>query len=128
MIEETREQGESILMHGCRSYTVGLVLFCAYLMLKYKWGLYKTIEFLESRVHKMEMSNSLIRQLRAYESRISERLLHPLTTSWELYQGISLDEITIRNTFINSFLKGDNYLRAGNVVKTHGIQGKISWK
>lgn len=66
VIEEAREHGESVLIHGCRGYTIGVVMYCAYLMLKYKWGLYKTIEFLESRVSKMDVNNMLIRQLRAY--------------------------------------------------------------
>lgn len=90
-IEEAREQGESILIHGTRSYTISLVFYCAYLMLKYKWGLYKTIEFLESRMNKLSLSSALIRQLRSYESRIMERLPQPLSTDWNIYPGMPLE-------------------------------------
>ena len=98
-------------------------------MLKYKWGLYKTVEFLESRVNGVEISNHLIRQLRAYESRISERLLQPLSTTWDVTPGMPIDEVTIRNTYVNSFLKGENYNKTGKEWKSnnHGKQ-RISWK
>ena len=66
-VEEAKLEGESVLIHGSNSYTVSMVMFCAYLMVRYKWSMYKTVEFLESRMGRIEMGNGLIRQLRGYE-------------------------------------------------------------
>lgn len=40
-----------------------------------------------------------------------------------------LDELTLRNTYMNSFLKGDNYQRMGITGRAHNShQARITWK
>jgi protein-tyrosine phosphatase len=47
-IEEAHQQGESCLVHSVRAQGRAAVALAVYFMRKYKWSLYKTLEFLNS--------------------------------------------------------------------------------
>lgn len=54
-----------------------------YIMRKYRWGIMKTLEFLNSRRPDLEMRPSFLRQLQMYEGRLTQRGLGPRSTQWD---------------------------------------------
>ena len=101
-IEEAREQGQSVLIHGHKEYTLPLVLFAAYLMLRYRWALSKSIQFLQRRIGPLPIKGALLSQLRSLESRYKNRIRNDLTTEWRILPGMGLEEVTIHNTYTNA--------------------------
>jgi len=62
-IEEANEVGESVLVHSVRGQSRACCALTAYFMVKYKWNLYKTLEFLNSRRPDLEIRASFFHQL-----------------------------------------------------------------
>jgi len=54
-IESSYERGESCLIHSERGQSRCSCLVAAYLIKKYKWSLYKSLEFLNSRRPDLEI-------------------------------------------------------------------------
>lgn len=69
-IEEAQRKGESCLVHSVRAQGRSAVALSVYFMRKYKWSLYKTLEFLNSRRPDLELKASFIRQMSYYEKRL----------------------------------------------------------
>lgn len=57
------------------------------------------LEFLNSRVPRVEIKSNCFRQLRLFEERLAQR--HPLSNDWTA-KPTNPDELIIRNTYINS--------------------------
>ena len=76
-------------------------------MRKFRWGLSKTLEFLNSRRPEMEMRGSFLNQLQMYEGRLIARGLGPKSHRWnevsdrQTYH-LDNDEVILRNTYVNS--------------------------
>lgn len=77
-------------------------------MKKYKWSLYKSIEYLNNRRPDLEIRASFINQLSKYEKRLYQRFKGIQTENWtELSSrpGLESEELIITNTFLNSQIR-----------------------
>ena len=57
-------------------------MLAVYFMRKYRWSLFKTLEFLNSRRPDLEIRASFINQLSEYERRLQQQGLGPKTGGW----------------------------------------------
>jgi hypothetical protein len=82
-------------------------VIATYIMRKFRWGLSKTLEFLNSRRPEMEMRGSFLNQLQMYEGRLIARGLGPKSQRWNEISDrgtyhLDNDEVILRNTYVNS--------------------------
>jgi protein-tyrosine phosphatase len=70
-----------VLVHSVRGQSRCVVVVASYLMKKYKWSLYKTLEFLSSRRPDIELRPSYVNQLADYEKRL-DKTNRVKTTKW----------------------------------------------
>lgn len=104
-IEEARSMGESCLIHTREGYSTSFTVFAGYFMLRFQWTLYKVLEFLNSRVSRVEIKGNCFRQLKLFEERLARR--YPLTNDWTAKPS-NPDELIIRNTYLNSLRSKHN--------------------
>ncbi|CAD8207566.1 unnamed protein product [Paramecium octaurelia] len=105
-IEQAHSNGESVLVHSVRGQSRSCCALAAYFMRKYKWKLYKTLEFLNSRRPDLEIRASFYHQLTQLESKLSKKGEGGLSSSWQPHEEQDLpleeDEKLLRNTFMNA--------------------------
>lgn len=110
-IEEAHEKGESVLVHSNRGQSRASAVLVVYFIQKYKWTLFKTLEFLNSRRPDLEIRASFINQLSEFERRLSSLGKGPQSSDWnELSTKINMnqddlienEELLLRNTFLNA--------------------------
>ena len=98
---------------------------------RYRWSLYKTLEYLNSRRPDLEIRASFFHQLNDLEARLSKSGLGAKTSNWNETSENSLidgEEIVIRNTFLNSknMPLSDIYTNQ-NFYLNKEIKPKINW-
>ena len=76
--------------------------------LRFKWSLFKTLEYLNSRKEDVELEPAFFEQLTSFSQKLQERGLIRSKT-WTLTQGMSDEEIILNNTFCNSKNKFNAY-------------------
>ncbi|KAL4473170.1 hypothetical protein ABPG72_007400 [Tetrahymena utriculariae] len=135
-IEESVEQGESTLVHSVRGQSRSCCVLAAYLMKKFKWTLYKTLEFLNTRRPDLEIRASFFHQLTALEQKLYRQGEGAKSASWQELSDesgrIESEELLVRNTFLNArnapiadiFSDPQANLRALN----KDIRAKLKWK
>jgi protein-tyrosine phosphatase len=102
-IENTLNTGESVLVHSVRGQCRCICVVAAYLMRKYRWNLYKTLEFLNFRRPDMEVRQNFLSQLALLEKKYNKKGL--ITSSdWTETQGLTDEEHLLRNTYLNAQL------------------------
>eukprot|EP01017_Pseudomicrothorax_dubius_P016765 TRINITY_DN1896_c0_g2_i1.p1 TRINITY_DN1896_c0_g2~~TRINITY_DN1896_c0_g2_i1.p1 ORF type:complete len:690 (+),score=155.55 TRINITY_DN1896_c0_g2_i1:43-2112(+) len=104
-IEEGLAQGGSVLVHSLRGQSRSSSIVAAYLMQKFSWTLYKSLEFLHSRHPELEIRTNFFNQLVALESKLVKNGQAGRTFSWdEVPNGGDIDseELLLRNTFLNA--------------------------
>ena len=116
-IDEALENGESCLIHSIRGQSRASVALSVYFMQKFRWSLYKALEFLNSRRPDLEIRASFVSQLADFEQKLITQGRGPQTAHWNevANKEITLDqnkfyeddELILRNTFINAQL-GNN--------------------
>lgn len=113
-IDEALESGESCLVHSIRGQSRASVALGVYFMQKYKWSLYKTLEFLNSRRPDLEIRAAFVSQLADFEQKLISQNRGPQTINWNEVadRNITLnqdqfypdEELILRNTFLNAQL------------------------
>jgi len=111
-IDEALQNGESCLIHSIRGQSRASVALSVYFMQKYRWSLYKTLEFLNSRRPDLEIRASFVSQLADFEQKLIAQNRGPQTGNWNEVANtkITLDknlffpdeELLLRNTFLNA--------------------------
>lgn len=103
-VEKARELGESVLIHSVKGQSRASCAICAYLMQRYRWGFYKTLEFLDSRRPDLEIRRNFFEQLKVLADNISKKI--KVSNDWNTMASVDpetkQEEIVIRNTFLNS--------------------------
>lgn len=81
-------------------------MLAAYLMKKYRWTLYKSLEYLNSRKSNLEIRASFFNQLLKLESRLEKIGQGARTSKWNEIsddpKNIESEELLLTNTFLNS--------------------------
>ena len=105
-IEEAMDNHESVLIQSAKAQNRACFIIAAFIMRRFQWSLFKTLEFLNSRRPDLEMKPSFIQQLFQYEGRLHIRGIGPKTQHWsELSNNsphLGSEELIVRNTFLNS--------------------------
>ncbi|CEM11682.1 unnamed protein product [Vitrella brassicaformis CCMP3155] len=108
-IQESVDEGESVLIHSFRGQSRSCCIVVAYLMKRYQWSLEKTIEYLTSRRGDIQIKRGFMKQLEDYEKRLfGPNLNKKRSVDWNDGPVADLDseELLLRNTYINS--RNDN--------------------
>ena len=74
-------------------------------MQRYRWGLIKTLEFLNAKKPGLEMTASILKELLAYEQKLENDEIGFLSKDWTQFyeQGINFNEETLLvNSYKNS--------------------------
>lgn len=105
-IEDTLNRGESVLVQSVRGHNRSVCVIAAYLMRKFRWTLYKTLEYLHSRRPDLEMNANFFNQLMNLEVKLTKMGLAPKTYNWDEVgddlKNFDSEELLIRNTYLNS--------------------------
>lgn len=83
-------------------------------MQKYRWSLYKTLEFLNSRRPDLEIRAAFVSQLADFEQKLIQQNRGPQTINWNEVADKNIvlnqdefhpdEELLLRNTFLNAHL------------------------
>jgi len=103
-LEAARLKSEGCLVHSLKGLSRSCCVIAGYFMKKFKWTLYKTLEFLHSRRPDLEIRASFFSQMNRLEAKLSLKG-NIQYNSWEDLNEISQireEEVIIRNTYLNS--------------------------
>ncbi|CAK94791.1 unnamed protein product (macronuclear) [Paramecium tetraurelia] len=102
-IDDALINGESVIVLSARGHNRSVAVLCVYLMKKYRWTLYKTLQFMHNRRPDLEIKAHFFNQLLSIEARFSKQGYGAKTFNWdEIYTQGDNDEIVLRNTYLNS--------------------------
>ena len=95
-----------MLVHSVRGHNRSVCVIAAYMMRKFRWTLYKTLEFLHLRRPDLEIKASFFNQLLNLENKLAKLNLGAKTYNWkEISEGngnLESEELLFTNTFLNS--------------------------
>ncbi|CEL99781.1 unnamed protein product [Vitrella brassicaformis CCMP3155] len=103
-IQESVDEGESVLIHSFRGQSRSCCIIAAYLMKRYQWSLQKTIEYLTSRRGDIRIKPGFIQQLKDYETRLFGPKLNRIrSVDWTgPVADLDSEQLLLRNAYINS--------------------------
>ena len=98
-IEQSTSLGESILVHSVRGQSRAVCVVAVYFLLKYKWALSNTLEFLHSRRPDMNVRPHFLAQLTDTEKLLKHGAGNNLADAPDQ---ANCEELVVRNTYINA--------------------------
>ena len=105
-IDGALNKGESILIHSVKGQNRSCCVLAAYFMKKYRWTLYKTLEYLHSRKPNLEIRSNFFTQLMNLENKLAKLGFGAKTYNWNEIgddpKNIDSEELLLTNTFMNS--------------------------
>ena len=105
-IDGALNKGESILIHSVKGQNRSCCILAAYFMKKYRWTLYKTLEYLHSRKPNLEIRSNFFTQLMNLENKLAKLGFGAKTYNWNEIgddpKNIDSEELLLTNTFMNS--------------------------
>ena len=102
-IESAEEECTSVLVHCINGLGRSVVVVASYLMKRFSWNLYKTLQFLNSRRGNIELKSQYLSQLSSLEQRLNK--MGKITKSSQWGENCrDIEEQVLQNTFINSHL------------------------
>ncbi|CAD8139010.1 unnamed protein product [Paramecium pentaurelia] len=106
-IDDAVINGESVIVLSAKGHNRSVAVLCVYLMKKYRWTLYKTLQFMHNRRPDLEIKAHFFNQLLSIETRLQKLGYGAKTFNWdEIYTQGDNDEIILRNTYLNSQAQG----------------------
>jgi hypothetical protein len=104
-------KAEGCLVHSLKGLSRSCCIFAGYFMRKFRWTLYKTLEFLHSRRPDLEIRATFFSQMNKLEARLSAKGGIKYNSWDDLNEEAALreEEIIIRNTFLNSKQKKPSF-------------------
>ena len=100
-MESAYSDGTSVLIHSVNGVSRAICVVTSYLMKKYAWSLYKTIQFLNSRRNDISLNNGFINQLNNFEGKLIRQGAISRSNEWG-EECKNPEEEVLRNTFLNS--------------------------
>jgi len=105
-IETVLNKGESVLVHSLKGINRCCCVIAAYCMKKYRWTLYKTLEFIQSRKPNVSIRPNFLSQLMSLENKLARLGFAAKTYNWSEIgdnpKNLESDELLVTNTFLNS--------------------------
>lgn len=105
-----------------RGQSRALTVITAYLIKKYRWSLYKTLEYLNSKRNDFEIRANFLKQLLDLEVRLFGKKLKNCTKNWQ-EEELDRDGQIVKNTYINSLTNKEDK-RPGSRAKRNSVRGK----
>ena len=125
VIDETLNVGESVLVCSMKCQSRCSTITAAYLMKKYnvslesdswlinalyryRWSLYKTLEFLQARRPELAIRTNFLNQLTSLEKKLAQAAHGGMSNNWNVVlegaDNMDSDELLLRNTLLNTRL------------------------
>ncbi|CAD8045671.1 unnamed protein product [Paramecium sonneborni] len=106
-IDDALNNGESVIILSVKGHNRSVATLCVYFMKKYRWTLYKTLQYMHNRRPDLEIKAHFFNQLLSVETRLQKQGYGAKTYNWdEVYTQGENDEIVLRNTYLNSQAQG----------------------
>lgn len=121
-LEASASEGTSSLIHSVKGTSRSICVLISYLMKKYAWNLYKTVEFVNSRRNDIALKAGLISQLSNFEAKLVRSGLVSKNSQWDWCK--DLDEEVLKNTFLNAQVQ-DFFEIAQEDLQAR--TGKLTW-
>lgn len=99
-IDSALNNGESCLIWSVNGISRCTCVAAGYLMNKYSWGLYKTLDYLNSRKSNLNLNPNFVHQLVLLQRRLMEKHDKRLSFDWREPQ--DLENLVLRNTYLNA--------------------------
>ena len=109
-VDQAMNESQGVLIHSLNGKNRCCVAALIVLMQRFRWGLIKTLEFLNAKKPGLEMTASLLKKLLQFEHRLETDSTSVLTKDWETLhtEGTNYEEeLLITNCYKNS-LKNEN--------------------
>jgi protein-tyrosine phosphatase len=100
-IDQALDKGESCLVWSVHGTSRCACLVAGYLMYKYSWSLYKTLDYINSRRKCINLNPNFVHQLVLLQNRLTRKYGKVLSCSWEEF-AVNLEDLVLRNTYLNS--------------------------
>ena len=100
--------GEGILAHSLNGKNRVCIIVIIYLMKKYRWSLYKSMEYLKSKKNDVDIPNYFYNQLENFQKRLIQKGELRRDIPWEFENLIDEEEKLLRNTFLNTLPPNKN--------------------
>ena len=127
-IEIITNNGESVLVHSLKGQSRSCSVLVAYMMRKFRWSLFKTLEFLSSRRPELEIRANFIHQLVLLENLLAKNNLGAKSSKWnEMSNENDQEELILRNTFVNSMMLNNQQPSAQNNQTKKTKTNKLCW-
>ncbi|CAK55778.1 unnamed protein product (macronuclear) [Paramecium tetraurelia] len=106
-MDDALNNGESVIVHSIRGHNRSIAVLCVYFMKKYRWTLYKTLQFMHSRRPDLEIRANFFNQLLAIETKFQKNGFGAKTYNWEeVFSQGDPEEMVLRNTYLNAQPQG----------------------
>ncbi|CAD8044326.1 unnamed protein product [Paramecium primaurelia] len=106
-VDDALNNGESVIVLSVKGHNRSVATLCVYFMKKYRWTLYKTLQYMHNRRPDLEIRAHFFNQLLSVETRLQKQGYGAKTYNWdETYTQGDNDEIILRNTYLNSQAQG----------------------
>ncbi|KAL4510729.1 hypothetical protein ABPG72_004883 [Tetrahymena utriculariae] len=100
-ISRAYENCESVLVCSVRGQSRALTVITAFLMKRYQWSLYKTLEYMNSKRADFEIRATFLKQLLSYEQKLFGQ--KGCSRNWkDDHQHPDQEASLVRNTYVNS--------------------------
>ena len=100
-IDSSLHNGESCLIWSVRGASRCTCVVAGYLMSKYSWGVFKTLDYLNSRRPNLNLGPNFVHQLVLLQKRLIYTYGRVLTYSWD-EDSQDLEDLVLRNTYLNA--------------------------
>lgn len=106
-IDDALNNGESVIVHSVRGHNRSMTVLCVYFMKKFRWSLYKTLQYMYSRRPDLEIKSNFFNQLLSIESKFQKSGHGAKTYNWdEVFTQGDSEEVVLRNTYLNAQSQG----------------------
>ncbi|CAK83216.1 unnamed protein product (macronuclear) [Paramecium tetraurelia] len=106
-VDDALNNGESVIVLSVKGHNRSVATLCVYFMKKYRWTLYKTLQYMHNRRPDLEIRAHFFNQLLSVETRLQKQGYGAKTYNWdEIHTQGENDEIVLRNTYLNSQAQG----------------------
>ncbi|CAD8110781.1 unnamed protein product [Paramecium primaurelia] len=124
-IETAINNGEGVLFFSLRGQSRALTALTAYLMYKFSWSLYKTLQFLNSRRKDFEIRAAFLKQLMNFETEYFKN--KEISRHWD-YNKENQEIQVIQNTYLNSLQQAPLLVKTlGSLSIQTGQKLNVTW-
>ncbi|CAD8101044.1 unnamed protein product [Paramecium primaurelia] len=124
-IETAINNGEGVLFFSLRGQSRALTALTAYLMYKFSWSLYKTLQFLNTRRKDFEIRATFLKQLMNFETEYLKD--KDLSRNWDNIADNQEIQV-IQNTYLNSLQQPPMIQKTiGSFSIPNGTKQNVAW-